>query len=65
LERFFIERFTLSLDPIQIVLLKLTIFGQKSGGATNIQGATPTHFSPRKALRESAEGSGQGQTSSL
>ena len=30
---FFSERFTLSLDPIQIVLLKLTIFRQKSGVA--------------------------------
>ena len=29
---FFIKRFTLILDPILIVLLKLTIFRQKSGG---------------------------------
>jgi len=56
---FFIERFTLSLDPILVVLIKLTIFRQKSGGAT------PTHLIPRKVWGESADGSGQGQTSSL
>jgi len=61
---FFFERFTLSMDPILIVLLKLTIFRQKSGGATPMQGATPTHLSLRKVLGESAKGSGQGQTSS-
>jgi len=31
---FFIKRFTLSLHPILIVLLKVTIFGQKSGGVS-------------------------------
>jgi len=30
---FFSKRFTLSLDPILIVLLKPTIFRQKSGGS--------------------------------
>ena len=34
---FFIKRFTLSLDPILIVLLKLTIFRQKSGEAMPTQ----------------------------